>query len=1225
MLLTCALVSGLTGCFEQPSRVEPEGFTERARAKLAPATQTPPVDLSLPPLSGPPGPLPSPTTGGATSPDTVAAVSLALTPTEVSVSDEGTIDLSYAVQALATLTTGATLDVSRDVTHDRPVGGTLSGNIFRPTRGVTTASARVVYSQAGREPLVQPLPISVLPAAARPVALSISPTFANLPVGTAYGLRDNLHASVRFSDATTVDASSSVSFIEPVNCRLEDGGVLVTSQTTGTGSVTVVFSNAAGSITSRFGLTVLPARPKVTSLTLTPTSTSLPAGATLDLRTLVRARATFETGPAEDVEADLSYGPAPSGRLTGAVFTAPAVAGSIPVPATYSSGGASITRTFTVNIPASTVVYPLLLFATPTGASIAGPIDLRTIIMASAWYSDNTARNVIGEVGFAALSGGTVSDVAFYPSGGATRGSVLLTLSNPRGSPLTAAASFDIAVPVLPRLASLAATPVLTVAAGSRLALRTAVSVEASFADAPTRDVSREVVYGAVSGGTLEGEIFVAAGPAAPGVTPVTSGALDLTYSSGTVTVTTSVRIDIVGAALGSPSLTITPTSLRMEAGEELSLRSAVQAVVSYGSGAPQDLSGRASFLDPRGGSLDGTVFRAGNRGLGSVTIRVESAGVTLSRTLTIDILDTVDGTPTSLALSPAQVSLEPGGTLDLFATVQALAALANGSTVDVSGHVSYAATAAGASVAGGRLLRVDGRTSSGTVVASYTARGRTVRATLAFICGRSRRVPIALATEPARLGVVAGARLDLALAASCLATFQDGSREEVTRDVSYSNPVGGRLEGRIFIAEAGFSSGSVLVSYTAEGITRRATLALTIHREKAGLISLGLSPSTVRLAAGSRYGLALNVRVSAGYDDGTTGTVSNGVDWRAVRGGRVVDTALGPVFEPEIGSGVAATMARYTSGGATRSATLAVEVVPAIPSGVGLIVTPPRVALIPGASLLLPENVSIELRRQDGTRETVTRATRWVSPVGGTLSQAALGTVFTAGPLQAAGSVTAVVQDGDQTFVAVLPVEVTASAGTAKHLPEAAVGVPYRAELSGFLGSGFEAQPRTLGQPLAGTGLVFAGGAIAGTPTTAALLALEVTAGSSAPAVFDTLFLEIRKSVVLAEPKRMERAAVPTSLRCEGETADGARSCIGADLDGDGLDDRILLEGPDGRETVQVRLATGNGRYLTGRTVASAPGALALEAADVDGDSRTDVVLLRPEGGLWLRNLTPR
>jgi hypothetical protein len=1217
-VLTCVLASGLAGCFEQPSTVESEGFTARSRGKQTPAAEVPVISFDLPPVAGPPEPLPPAVAGGTGSPETVAAVSLALTPTSVTVSSGGTIDLRATVQAIATLAGGGTRDVSRDVFHDQPVGGTLSGSLFHPAQGVSTASVRFLLAQSGQTPVVALLPISVSPSALRPVSLALTPSAVTLPTGTVYGLRANLQASVRFDDGTTADVSRFVSYSEPVNCRLEEGGSLIAGQTAGQASVSVLFANAAGGVTAPFALTLQPDRPKVTSLTLTPATTNLPAGATLDLRTVVRAQAGFEGGSTADVSADLTYGPASGGRGTGSVFTAPATAGPVSVALSYASGGGSVTRTFTIIVPASTEIYPTLLLATPTGASIAGPVDLRTILLASAWFSDGTARDVTREVGFVALAGGSASGTSFFPSPEATTGRVRLTFSNPRGEPLTAAASFGIAVPAAPILTAIAATSVLTVTVGSRLGLRTAVSVRASFADATTRDVSHEVSYLSATGGSLEGEVFVAPGQAG-------AGSVGLSYESGGTTRTALVAIDIRGILARPVSLALTPTSVLMEAGEELSLRATIQAVAAFDDGTAQDLSSRTQFAQATGGTLDGAVFRAGGRGTGSVIVLVESSGVTVSRTLAIGIVDTVDGAPASLALSPALVALEPGGTLDLLATVQALATLTNGSIAEVSGRVSYATTTPGATVTSGRFLRTSPGISSGTVEASYSARGRTVRRTLTFLSGRSRRVPTALVTEPATLGVVAGARLDLAMAASCLATFQDGTREDVTRTVSYSNPAGGRLEGRLFLASELASAGSVLVSYTSEGVTRQALLRLTIHRSEPGLVSLGLSPSAVRLAAGSRYGLAANVRVSAGYDDGTTGTVSSGVDWRVLQGGRVVEAAWGPSFEPAMDSGTASAIARYTAGGATRSATLSIEIVPALPAGVGLSLTPPRGSLVPRSALLLPENVSLELRRQDGSLENVTRWTRWVSPVGGTLSQSVLGTVFTAGPSESMGSVTAVVQDGEQTLVAVLPLEIVVSAGTAKDLPEAAVGVPYRARLADLLGSEFGAAPRTLGQPLAGSGLTATDGVVAGTPTTPALLAIAVTEGGTAPAVFDTLFLEVRKTVVLAEPKPMARAALPTSRACEETGDSGARSCVNADLDGDGLDDRVLLAGSDGHETVQVRLAGRHGRYLAPRTVASAPGALAAEAADVDGDGLTDLVLVRPDGGLWLRNLTPR
>ncbi|MBI3890445.1 MAG: hypothetical protein HY303_02830, partial [Candidatus Wallbacteria bacterium] len=252
----------------------------------------------------------------------------------------------------------------------------------------------------------------------------------------------------------------------------------------------------------------------------------------------------------------------------------------------------------------------------------------------------------------------------------------------------------------------------------------------------------------------------------------------------------------------------------------------------------------------------------------------------------------------------------------------------------------------------------------------------------------------------------------------------------------------------------------AVQLAFTVRGHTVSGTVRFSIQPARSGVTGLALSPSAVTIAAGSRYGLRANVEVTASFDDGTTRAVSNGVEWVEPVGGRVLSTAEGAVFAPLAGSGTAFVKARYSSGGFTRSATLALDIVQPLPAKAQLVLRPALVALAPGVSLDLPANVQAVLRAEDGSEQQVTREVHWLYPVGGELRRTPSGIAFEAAGDGSDGSVLAVYAAPSQALSARLPIAISEVSRTSRSLGEATVGQPLVLALT-------ERSPRLASGPL--------------------------------------------------------------------------------------------------------------------------------------------------------------
>ncbi|MBF0546303.1 MAG: hypothetical protein HQM08_17800 [Candidatus Riflebacteria bacterium] len=179
----------------------------------------------------------------------------------------------------------------------------------------------------------------------------------------------------------------------------------------------------------------------------------------------------------------------------------------------------------------------------------------------------------------------------------------------------------------------------------------------------------------------------------------------------------------------------------------------------------------------------------------------------------------------------------------------------------------------------------------------------------------------------------------------------------------------GSGVSGTTFTAPVGSATYILTCSYTENGITKTASLVITVTGSSQAKVLSGISlfPTSATVGAGGVYNLA-TVGVIATYSDSSIATLTTGLSWSGTG-------VSGPTFTAPISSGTYVLTCSYTEGGITKTATFNVTVLLRALSGISL--TPATATVAIGGTYNLG-NIAVVASYSDSSLATLTTGLVW-------------------------------------------------------------------------------------------------------------------------------------------------------------------------------------------------------------------------------------------------------
>jgi hypothetical protein len=303
--------------------------------------------------------------------------SIAVTPASASVPKGN----KQQFTATGTFTDGSTLDISANVTW------AVSGSATISNTGLATGSAIGSASVNAKAGNVTSSNAALTVTAPALVTINVSPASVVVPKG----LTQNFTASGVYTDGSTQDLTSSVTWASTSGASITSGGV-ATAQTLGLNTVTAT----QGVISGSADLTV--ANGKLMSLTVSPATASIAKGLTQSFTVL----GTFSDATTQDLTNAVVWSATTGASISNTGVATGTATGSVTVTAssgTVTSNGAALTV-----LPAALVT----LTVTPVSASIARSTNQQ--FTATGIYTDASSVDISSSVTWTATSGASISN-----------------------------------------------------------------------------------------------------------------------------------------------------------------------------------------------------------------------------------------------------------------------------------------------------------------------------------------------------------------------------------------------------------------------------------------------------------------------------------------------------------------------------------------------------------------------------------------------------------------------------------------------------------------------------------------------------------------------------------------------------------------------------------------------------------------------------------------------
>jgi hypothetical protein len=338
---------------------------------------------------------------------------------------------------------------------------------------------------------------------------------------------------------------------------------------------------------------------------------------------------------------------------------------------------------------------------------------------------------------------------------------------------------------------------------------------------------------------------------------------------------------------------------------------------------------------------------------VGTTTIGIASGGVSGTATLVVNPAALV-----SIAVNPQNGTI-PLGTSQQFT---ATGTYTDGSQQDVTTSVQWNSSAATVVVLSNTVGTVGLATSSGTGAATITATLGTVTATTLLTVGAPAVVSIAVNPASATIALGTGQQYQ------AIATYTDGSTQDLTTSVSWSSSVSGVATVSSTGAASSLSTGTVIISASYGGASAGAVLTVSAPIP----VAVQITPTSSSIA----YGAQQQFQAFLTYSNGSVQNATNLVSWTSSATGVATISSAG--VATGVGGGGTSVYAN-AGGGLTAGATLTV----APPLLVSISVTPVSATI----NLSESQQFTATGTYADQSQQNLSGAVSWSSSNGNVVS----------------------------------------------------------------------------------------------------------------------------------------------------------------------------------------------------------------------------------------------
>ncbi len=783
------------------------------------------------------------TVNGATSTSTVSVsnatlTSIAITPASPSPLADGTTE---QFTAIGTFSDGSTQNLSSAVSWTSSAPGVFSVDTHGLVTGtgVGSASLSAAYQgQSASTPTFQVTPATL-------ASISVSPSSASL----AQGQTQQLTATGTYTDSSTQNVSSQVTWTsQNTGVATVNASGLVTAAAAGASSITAQLGSTTSSpstITVSTGAS--PSAPTLTSLSVTPTSSHLAAGTTVQLM----VTGTYSDGSTQNLSSTATWTSQSTSIAT--VSNTGLVTAVAPGMANITAQVGSISGSSVINVSSATLVSVAI---SPSGATFAAGFTQQFTLTGT--YSDGSTQNVSASASWTSSAPAVASISATGLATGNAAGAVSFT------------ASYN---------GQTATTPTVQVTAATLVSI-SITPLNPSFAKGTTQQFQ---VIGTYSDGSTQNltnsSTFSSSNTS---VVSLSSAGLATGLAAGSVQVTATVAgqtaptqsVTVVPATL--VSIAITPSSPSLPDGTTQQFT----AVGTFSDGSTQDLSTQVVWS-----SSNAAVLTINQSGLAS-SAATGTAQITASFNGVSSSSGTVQITPatlSSLAISPTTAQIAKGTTQQFTAT----GTYTDGSTRDLSSQVTW--TSSNGTVAS---INASGL-ATGTAVGSAqitAAFGSQTASTSSFQVTPATLVSIAF--TPANPSLAAGTSTQI----SVIGTFSDGTTQDLTSSAAFSSSSTSVATISSTGMLAGVAPGTSTITVTVSGMTN----TLTVNVSNATLSSIAITPANPSPLAN---GTTEQFTATGTFSDGTTQNLTSTVTWTSSASGVFTIDTYGLVTATGVGN----------------------------------------------------------------------------------------------------------------------------------------------------------------------------------------------------------------------------------------------------------------------------------------------------------------------------------
>ncbi len=798
--------------------------------------------------------------------------------------------LTAPVIALGVYSDGSVKDITTTVawTSDAPAVASVSNLIgsLGVVTGNTVGTATLTATYNGKASTVGvTVTNSILQSITLPSTLTV-PKGLTLPV-LATGL---------YSDGSTADITASVTWsssapaIASVSNLLGSLG-LVTGNTVGDATLTATYQGKSSTVAVHVSAALL------SSISLGASTMTVPRGLTLP----IIATGTYSDGSTADLTASVvwtSSAPAVA-TVSSLVLNAGLITG-------VSQGSATITATLgaSSSTTAVTVTSAVLTGIELPTTTITVPRGLSLPVTAMGVYSDGSLADITA-------NGQWTSSAPQIASVSGLAGSIGIVTGVAVGdATLTVALNGKTAtVPVHVTSAILSAIQLPAAAMTVPKGLTLPILATGVYSDGSTADLTSSVTWTSSAPGVASVSGLIAT---AGLVTGVTQGTATITATLGSASSTTAVTVtNAILSGLQLPQAAVTVP-------KGLTLPLVVTGLYSDGSLA--DLTSTVTWTSsaPAVATVSGLAGSAGlvtgiSQGSATVIASVNGKSASAAVTVTAAVLSGIQ-LPTTTVIVPKGLS----------APVIATGVYSDGSIADITSSVTWSSSAPA-------IASVSGLAGSLGVVTGNGVGDASITATLG---AQSQTVPVHVTAAllsaislPATMTVPRG----LTLPVIATGLYTDGSTADLTTSVTWSTsaPATATVSGLVGSAGlvTGVAQGSATITATLG--SKSSTTAVTVTAAVLSSIQLPTTPVMVA------KGLFAPILATGLYSDGSVASLTQNVTWTS--SAPSIATVSNLVASAGIVTGVQTGFATITATLGARSATVQVQVTPAILSNISV------------------------------------------------------------------------------------------------------------------------------------------------------------------------------------------------------------------------------------------------------------------------------------------------